>query len=94
MSRQLLNNYYNKLDETIRYGGSRNETSVEHAFKETFGHVHRRKFNTYSYAGYKVLTISIPKPQNELQSKRDLTITAKPVLLYSTEKDIKAYYYA
>ncbi len=32
MSRQLLNNYYNKLEETIRYGGSRNETSVEHAF--------------------------------------------------------------
>jgi len=34
VSRQLLNNYYNKLDETIRYGGSRNETSVEHAFIE------------------------------------------------------------
>ncbi len=32
MSKQLLNNYYNKLDETIRFGGSRNETSVEHAF--------------------------------------------------------------
>lgn len=32
MSRQLLNNYYNKLDETIRFGGSRNETTVEHAF--------------------------------------------------------------
>jgi predicted helicase len=32
MSRQLLNNYYNKLEETIRFGGSRNETSVEHAF--------------------------------------------------------------
>lgn len=34
MSRQLLNNYYNKLDETARFGGSRNETSVEHAFIE------------------------------------------------------------
>ena len=32
MSKQLLNNYYNKLEETIRFGGSRNETSVEHAF--------------------------------------------------------------
>ncbi|HLL13991.1 MAG TPA: type ISP restriction/modification enzyme [Pyrinomonadaceae bacterium] len=32
MSKQLLNNYYNKLDETIRFGGSRNETTVEHAF--------------------------------------------------------------
>jgi predicted helicase len=32
MSKQLLNNYYNKLDETIRFGGSRNETAVEHAF--------------------------------------------------------------
>lgn len=32
MSKQLLNNYYNKLEETIRYGGSRNETTVEHAF--------------------------------------------------------------
>ncbi len=32
MSRQLLNNYYNKLDDTIRFGGSRNETTVEHAF--------------------------------------------------------------
>jgi hypothetical protein len=34
MSKQLLNNYYNKLDETIRFGGSRNETTVEHAFIE------------------------------------------------------------
>lgn len=34
MSRQFLNNYYNELDKTIRYGGSRNETSVEHAFIE------------------------------------------------------------
>ncbi len=32
MSKQLINNYYNKLDETIRFGGSRNETAVEHAF--------------------------------------------------------------
>jgi predicted helicase len=32
MSKQLLNNYYNKLDEMIRYGGSRNETTLEHAF--------------------------------------------------------------
>ena len=32
MSKQLLNHYYNKLDGTIRFGGSRNETSVEHAF--------------------------------------------------------------
>jgi len=32
MSKQLLNNYYNKLGETIRFGGSRNETTVEHAF--------------------------------------------------------------
>lgn len=32
MSKQLLNNYYNKLNETIRFGGSRNETTVEHAF--------------------------------------------------------------
>ncbi|HEY0544115.1 MAG TPA: type ISP restriction/modification enzyme [Pyrinomonadaceae bacterium] len=32
MSKQLINNYYNKLDETIRFGGSRNETTVEHAF--------------------------------------------------------------
>jgi predicted DNA-binding ribbon-helix-helix protein len=32
MSKQLLNNYYNKLEETIRFGGSRNETTVEHAF--------------------------------------------------------------
>lgn len=32
MSKQLLNNYYNKLDETICFGGSRNETAVEHAF--------------------------------------------------------------
>jgi predicted helicase len=32
MSKQLLNNYYNKLNETIRFGGSRNETSVEGAF--------------------------------------------------------------
>jgi predicted helicase len=32
MSKQLLNNYYNKLNETIRYGGSRNETTLEHAF--------------------------------------------------------------
>jgi hypothetical protein len=28
MSKQLLNNYYNKLEETIRFGGSRNEGSV------------------------------------------------------------------
>jgi hypothetical protein len=32
MSKQLLNNYYNKLDDSIRFGGSRNETTVEHAF--------------------------------------------------------------
>ena len=32
MSRQFLNNYYNKLDETIRYGGSRNEGSVSIPF--------------------------------------------------------------
>ncbi len=32
MSKHLLHNYYNKLDETIRFGGSRNETTVEHAF--------------------------------------------------------------
>lgn len=32
MSKQLINNYYNKIDETIRYGGSRNETTVEPAF--------------------------------------------------------------
>ena len=32
MSKQHLNNYYNKLNETIRFGGSRNETTVEHAF--------------------------------------------------------------
>src|SRR5881296_1599846 len=32
MSRQLLNNYYRQLEETIRFGGSRNETSLEQAF--------------------------------------------------------------
>ncbi len=32
MSKQLINNYYNKLSEIFRYGGSRNETTVEHAF--------------------------------------------------------------
>ncbi len=32
MSKQLLNDYYNQLNETIRFGGSRNETTVEHAF--------------------------------------------------------------
>jgi predicted DNA-binding ribbon-helix-helix protein len=32
MSRQLLNNYYNKLDQTIRFGGSRSKTTVERAF--------------------------------------------------------------
>jgi hypothetical protein len=32
MSRQLLNEYYNRLAETIRYGGNRNETSIRHAF--------------------------------------------------------------
>jgi hypothetical protein len=32
MSKQHINSYYNKLDETVRYGGSRNETTVEHAF--------------------------------------------------------------
>jgi hypothetical protein len=33
MSKQLLNNYYNKLGETIRFGGSRDEPTVEHALK-------------------------------------------------------------
>ena len=28
MSKQLLNNYYNKLDETIRFDGSRNEAQA------------------------------------------------------------------
>src|SRR5215217_7651164 len=32
MSKQLINNYYKKLDETVRFGGSRNETTVEHSF--------------------------------------------------------------
>ena len=32
MSKQPINNYYNKIDGTIRYGGSRNESAVEHAF--------------------------------------------------------------
>lgn len=32
MSKQHINNYYNRLEETIRFGGSRNETTVEHAF--------------------------------------------------------------
>lgn len=43
MSRQLLNNYYNRLDETIRFGGSRNETTVEHAFIQLVNSIAERR---------------------------------------------------
>lgn len=54
MSRQLLNNYYNKLEETIRFGGSRNEGSVSipffnlvnaYAEKRNLRLVHQRDIN-------------------------------------------------
>ncbi|MBI1769498.1 MAG: N-6 DNA methylase [Bacteroidetes bacterium] len=32
MSRQLINQYYSKLDRIIQYGGSRNETAIRQAF--------------------------------------------------------------
>jgi len=31
MSRQLINQYYNKLERIIQYGGSRNETAIRTA---------------------------------------------------------------
>lgn len=43
MSKQVLNNYYNKLNETIRFGGSRNETSVEHAFIQLVNSIAERR---------------------------------------------------
>lgn len=54
MSKQLLNNYYNKLEETIRFGGSRNEGSVSipffnlvnaYAEKRNLRLVHQRDIN-------------------------------------------------
>jgi hypothetical protein len=33
MSRQLIHQYYNKLERIIQYGGSRNETSIRTAFQ-------------------------------------------------------------
>lgn len=32
MSRQLINQYYTKLERIIQYGGSRNETAIRQAF--------------------------------------------------------------
>jgi hypothetical protein len=32
MSKQSINNYYNSLDQYKRFGGSRNESSIRHAF--------------------------------------------------------------
>lgn len=43
MSKQVLNNYYNKLDETIRFGGSRNETSLEQAFIQLVNSIAERR---------------------------------------------------
>jgi predicted helicase len=43
MSKQLLHNYYNKLEETIRFGGSRNETTVEHAFIQLVNSIAERR---------------------------------------------------
>jgi hypothetical protein len=31
MSRQIINQYYNKLERIIQYGGSRNETAIRSA---------------------------------------------------------------
>lgn len=54
MSKQVLNNYYNQLDETIRYGKSRNEGSVSipffnlvnaYAEKRNLRLVHQRDIN-------------------------------------------------
>jgi hypothetical protein len=32
MSRELINQYYTKLERIIQYGGSRNETAIRQAF--------------------------------------------------------------
>jgi hypothetical protein len=43
MSIQLIQQYYNNVDKLIRYGGTRNETSLRKAFQELLDHYARSK---------------------------------------------------
>ncbi len=43
MSRQLINDYHNKLHKLIQYGGSRNEMAIRGAFQELLGKYADRK---------------------------------------------------
>jgi hypothetical protein len=43
MSIQLIQQYYNNVDQLIRYGGTRNEMSLRKAFKELLDHYARSK---------------------------------------------------
>lgn len=43
MSIPLIQQYYNNVDKLIRYGGTRNETSLRKAFQELLDHYARSK---------------------------------------------------
>ena len=62
MSKQLINQYYNQLAKIIRFGGSRNETSVRTAFINLI--------NSYFKAGRLFIAEDLKEMICELESYR------------------------
>ncbi len=57
MSIQLIQQYHAQVDRIIRYGGSRNESSVRKAFQDLLGHyAHSRNLELIAELEYRTST--------------------------------------
>ena len=68
MSVQLIQQYYAKVEQMVRYGGTRNESTLRKPFLDSLERYKKKKpkdptitekFNTYKFADYKESVIDL-----------------------------------